>query len=146
MWGDPTVTHFLGGPLTREETWARMLRYAGHWTLLGHGFWLIEERATGRYVGDAGFGSLKREITPPFQYPEQGWVLARWAQGRGYATEATRAQLEWAQSHFGPIPLECLISPENAASLRLADKLGYREYARAVYKGHLSVLLRKSPG
>lgn len=145
MWADPAVTRHLGGPLTREDTWARLLRYSGHWTLLGHGFWLIEETATGRYAGDAGFGSLKREISPRFEYPEQGWVLAQWAQGRGFATEAGRAMIAWARSHFGPVPLECLIAPDNAASLRVADKLGYREYARANYKGHLSVLLRRPP-
>jgi RimJ/RimL family protein N-acetyltransferase len=43
------------------------------------------------------------------------------------------------------VPLECLISPDNTASLRVADKLGYREYARALYKGHVSVLLRRQP-
>jgi RimJ/RimL family protein N-acetyltransferase len=143
MWADSVVTHYIGGPLTREDAWARLLRYSGHWTLLGHGFWLIEETATGRYAGDAGFGSLERELHPRFEYPEHGWVLAQWAQGRGYATEAGQAMIAWARSHFGPTPLECLISPENAASLRVADKLGYREYARATYKGHLSVLLRR---
>jgi RimJ/RimL family protein N-acetyltransferase len=144
-WADPVVTQYLGGPLTREDTWARLLRYSGHWTLLGHGFWLIEETATGRYAGDAGFGSLEREIHPRFEYPEHGWVLAQWAQGRGFATEAGRAMIAWARSHFGAIPLECLIAPDNAASLRVADKLGYREYARASYKGHPSVLLRRLP-
>jgi RimJ/RimL family protein N-acetyltransferase len=143
-WADPVVTRLLGGPLTREDAWARLLRYSGHWTLLGHGFWLLEETATGRYVGDAGFGSLKRELHPRFEYPEQGWVLAQWAHGRGFATEAGHAMIAWARSHFGAIPLECLISPENTASLRVAEKLGYREYARATYKGHLSVLLRRS--
>jgi RimJ/RimL family protein N-acetyltransferase len=145
MWADPIVTEYLGGPITREEAWARMLRYAGQWTLSGHGFWLVAERSTGRYVGDAGFGTLKREIVPSFEHPEQGWVLARWAQGRGYATEACRAMLPWAREQFGAVPLECLIAPENAPSLRLAEKLGYREYARANYKGHVSVLLRRPP-
>jgi RimJ/RimL family protein N-acetyltransferase len=145
VWADPVVMRYLGGPITREDAWARLLRYAGHWTLLGHGFWLIEETASGRYVGDAGFGTLKRKIDPPFDEPEQGWVLASWAHGRGYATEATRAMIDWGQSHFGRVPFVCLISPENTPSLRVAEKLGYREYARAIYKGHASVLLRRQP-
>ena len=147
MWGDPAVTRFIGGtPLTREESWARMLRYAGHWVLLGHGPWLMEEKATGRYAGDIGFWTLKREIDPPFDAPEQGWVLAQWAHGRGYATEAGLAILDWARTHFGPVPFVCMISPDNTGSIRVAEKLGYREFARTSYRGAPSVLFRRVPG
>ena len=41
-------------PATREEAWARLLRYAGHWALLGYGFWLVEDRTTGSFVGEVG--------------------------------------------------------------------------------------------
>ena len=48
MWSDAEVTRFIGGkPLSGEEVWARILRYAGHWSMLGYGYWLIEEKATG---------------------------------------------------------------------------------------------------
>ncbi|RVA11109.1 N-acetyltransferase, partial [Mesorhizobium sp. M7D.F.Ca.US.004.03.1.1] len=44
MWTDPVVTRFIGGkPRTREESWMRFLRHAGLWSLLGYGFWAIEE-------------------------------------------------------------------------------------------------------
>jgi RimJ/RimL family protein N-acetyltransferase len=39
MWADPHVARFIGGkPATQEESWARLLRYAGHWRLLGFGY------------------------------------------------------------------------------------------------------------
>ena len=51
--------------------------------------------------------------------------------------------LAWGESHFGPRDFVCMISPDNTSSLRLAAKLGYREYARTTYKGDASVLLRR---
>jgi RimJ/RimL family protein N-acetyltransferase len=147
MWSDPHVTRFIGGkPATREESWARMMRYVGHWALLGYGFWLIEEKATGRFVGEAGFADFKREMEPRFNAPEQGWGLAPWAHGQGFATEAIGAQLRWAESHFGRVPFVCMIAPENAPSIRLAEKHGYREVGRSSYKGEASILFRREPG
>ena len=49
MWADPVVTRFIGGkPRTREESWIRFLRHPGMWSMLGFGFWAIEEKASGR--------------------------------------------------------------------------------------------------
>jgi RimJ/RimL family protein N-acetyltransferase len=63
LWGDPEVTRYIGGrPLTKEEVWARLLRYAGHWLRMGYGFWVVEEKATGKFVGEVGYANLQREI------------------------------------------------------------------------------------
>jgi len=145
MWADPDVARFIGGkPSSREDTWGRLLRYVGHWELLGHGFWLIEEKATGQFLGEGGWGTFKREIEPRFEAPEQGWALATSAHGKGYAYEAMRAALDWGVAHFGRTDFVCMIAPENAPSLKLAAKLGYAEYGRAEYKGSPSILLRRS--
>jgi len=144
MWADPAVVRYISGkPCTREESWGRLLRYPGHWALLGFGFWLIEEKASGRFVGEGGFGDFKRAIEPAFDAPEQGWALAPWAHGRGYASEAVAAMLGWGAAHFGRGDFVCMIAPENAPSLRVAAKAGYREYARTSYKGAPSLLLRR---
>ena len=144
MWGDPAVVRFISGkPSTREESWARLLRYPGHWTLMGYGFWVIEEKASGAFVGEGGFADFKREVDPPIDAPEQGWALAPAAQGRGYAAEAVAAMLRWGEAHFARRDFVCMIAPDNAPSLKLAHKLGYREYARTAYKGEASVLLRR---
>ena len=48
MWADSEVTRYIGGkPFTEEESWTKFLRYAGHWTLLGFGYWVAEEKTTG---------------------------------------------------------------------------------------------------
>jgi len=136
MWGDPQVVRFVGGrPFSREEVWARLLRYLGHWSLAGYGFWSLHERATGRFVGEVGMADFKRDIAVDFQgAPEAGWVLAPWSHGNGYATEAMTAVLAWGAAAGHPRTV-CLIDQDNAASLRVAGKLGYRELARTDYKG-----------
>jgi len=142
LWSDPEVTRFIGGkPSTREETWSRLLRYAGHWSLLGFGYWVVVERETGRFVGEAGFSNFRREIEPSLDgMPEIGWALAPHAQGRGYATEAARAVIAWGEAHFGPVRTACIIAPENAPSIRVAQKCDYRELCRTTYKDNPTIM------
>jgi RimJ/RimL family protein N-acetyltransferase len=46
LWSNADVTRYIGGnPHTVEECWARLLRYVGHWSLLGFGYWVVEENA-----------------------------------------------------------------------------------------------------
>lgn len=150
MWADPLVTRHIGGrPLSEEEVWARVLRYAGLWALLGFGYWAVHERTSGRFVGEVGLADFRRDVTPPLgDAPELGWVLAPWAHGRGFATEAVRGALGWSDSHLGPPQRTvCLIDPDNAASLRVAGKCGYRALAPAVYKGRSTLVFeRAAPG
>jgi RimJ/RimL family protein N-acetyltransferase len=142
MWADPVVTRYIGGkPLTEEESWTRLLRYVGHWSLLGFGYWLAEEKVTGNFVGEIGFGDYKRDLQPSLKgVPEIGWVLASQAQGRGYATEAVRAAIEWGDRNLSPARTACIIAPENVPSIRVAVKCGYRESGSATYKGHPTLM------
>lgn len=145
MWSDPEVTrHISGQPLLEEDIWMRFLRQAGHWALMGYGSWIVEEKATGRYVGDTGFFDAKRNMTPAFDGPyEAGWALAAWAHGKGYASEAVRAAHEWLDAEFGGLRTACMIAPDNVPSLKVAGKLGYREYGRATYKNHDTILFER---
>lgn len=136
IWGDPVVARFIGGtPSTRDESWGRLLRYAGHWALLGYGFWAVEMHEGGRYVGDVGFANWQRDITPSLDgLPEGGWVFSPEAHGRGIATEALGAALGWMDSHAIAPATTCIINWDNAASIRVAEKTGYREVARSVFR------------
>jgi RimJ/RimL family protein N-acetyltransferase len=153
MWADPEVTrHITGRPSTAEETWARMLRSAGLWAMLGMGYWVVRERATGRFVGEVGLADFRRDITPPLAgAAEAGWVLATWAHGRGYATEAVRAALAWGDANLsspggGPPRYACIVAPGNAASIRVAQKCGFREVARTTYHGEATLVLERPAG
>lgn len=143
MWGDPEVTRYIGGkPSRREETWGRLLRYVGHWSLLGFGYWVARERSSGRFVGEIGLADFERDITPPFGgAPEAGWAIATWASGKGYATEGLRAVLAWADERF-PRTV-CMIDEGNVASVRVAAKCGYHEWQKTAYHGTPTVLYER---
>jgi RimJ/RimL family protein N-acetyltransferase len=145
MWGDAEVTRFIGGrPFPSDEVWTKLLRYVGHWSVLGFGFWVLEEKGTGRFVGEVGFADFRRDIQPSLEgAPEVGWVLAPWAHRRGFATEAVRAALGWGAAHLPAQRTVCLISPENLASIRVAEKCGYREFHRTTYKGSPTLLFER---
>jgi RimJ/RimL family protein N-acetyltransferase len=144
LWSDAAVTRYIGGrPFTQEEIWARLLRYIGHWEALGYGFWAVEEKATGSFAGELGFADFHREIDPPITDPEAGWAFLPAFHGRGFATEALRAALAWADQHLPASRTVCLIHPENAPSFRVADKCGFREFQRTKYKDHPTILLQR---
>ena len=145
MWADPDVVRFIGGqPSTEEQAWARMLRYLGHWDLLGFGFWAIALRETGELVGEIGAADFKRDVTPPIGDLETGWVLARRAHGKGYATEALRAVLGWLDAKFPGKPSVCVIDPTNTASFNVATKCGYAPIGSRTYHGDELTVLRRA--
>ena len=65
LWSDPAVVRYIGGvPAKPADVWARLLRYAGLWALMGFGYWAVRETATGRYVGEVGLAEFHRDLTP----------------------------------------------------------------------------------
>ena len=145
LWADPGVVRHIGGrPFSAEETWTKLLRYAGLWPLLGFGYWAIEEKATGDFVGELGFADFKRDIDPPLgDRPELGWALAPRVHGRGYATEAVGAVLAWGDAELGRRQTVCLIHPDNLPSLRVAARAGYRELQPTTYKGQPTIIFAR---
>ncbi len=145
MWANQDVVRYIGGkPFSREEVWARLLRYLGHWQWMGFGFWALQEKATGNFAGDLGFAEFQRDLEPPIRgIPEIGWALAPHAHGKGYATEAVRAVVAWGDRHFGASRTVCLIHPENVRSIRVAEKCGYREFQHTSYKGHPTTIFER---
>lgn len=134
---DPVVKQFIRGlPTSREEAWQRLLRYAGHWSLLGFGIFAVFERATGRFIGDVGLADFQRGLGVDFDgTPEAAWLFTGAAQGRGYAMEAMMAALAWFDARHGSSRRVCIIDPKNAASIKLAGKLGFQHYGYASYHG-----------
>jgi RimJ/RimL family protein N-acetyltransferase len=123
MCGDTEVMRFIGDgqPLAPPMAWRSLATVIGHWSLRGYGLWAVTERASGALVGRVGFWN-------PHGWPgfELGWLLARSYWGRGFATEAARAALGWAFTQLGQPEVISLIYPDNAASIRVATRLGER--------------------
>lgn len=145
MWAEPQVVRFIGGkPMSREAAWIRFLRHVGLWRYLGFGFFALEERASGAFVGEAGFHDLRRTIVPSNEGTmEAGWALVPAMQGRGLAEEATRAAIAWADRVHPGLRMTCIIQVGHAASLRVAAKLGFTPYAETTYHGDLVTMLER---
>ena len=143
MWADPKVVEFISGvPSTTKTSWDRLLRYRGHWSLLGFGYWVLEAKADGRFVGEAGFADFKRDLDPPIDgVPEAGWALRSAEFGKGYASEALARIVKWADEVASFDQSFCLIDPRHNASLRLAYKVGFDSPEVADLQGNPALLL-----
>jgi RimJ/RimL family protein N-acetyltransferase len=110
---------YMDGPFSRTEAWHQFAAAIGSWALLGHGVWSIEDRASGAYCGEIG-------LNRPVHFPENelGWFLVTDRTGQGIATEAARAARAWAYTERGWTTLVSYVDPANAASIRLAERLG----------------------
>jgi RimJ/RimL family protein N-acetyltransferase len=127
MLAEPETARFItrkGQPYSEAEAWTEMALLIGHWQLLGHGLFVVEERATGAFLGRVG------PLQPP-GWPglEIAWGLSRAACGKGYATEAAIAAIEWAFESLGLERVISIIHPENVASQRVAERVGEQRTA-----------------
>jgi RimJ/RimL family protein N-acetyltransferase len=125
--GDPEVMRWIGGEAGgREQAVASIERWLAGWEANGIGHFVVVR--DGRVLGRVGFLVWDRRTWEVSSYAdadrhaetELGWTLAQEHWGRGYATEAARAVREWA----GRERLISLINPENARSIRVAERLG----------------------
>ena len=120
MFSDPEVGEFVGVRDTLEVAEELVAGHLEHQAQHGFGQWAAEERETGELVGEIGLQLL--EQTGP--EVEIGWVVARPAWGRGYATEASRKWLEVGFAELGLDEIVAVIRRENEASHRVARRLG----------------------
>jgi RimJ/RimL family protein N-acetyltransferase len=119
--GDAETMRYIGPgtPLDREGAWRSLAYMHGHWWIRGYGLWAAEEKHSGTLIGRIG-------LYQPEGWPglEVGWLVARSRWGEGFATEGARAALAHAFSVVGARRAISAIAPGNAASIRVAQKLG----------------------
>ncbi|MEV0847134.1 GNAT family N-acetyltransferase [Streptomyces sp. NPDC049954] len=116
---DPRVNRFVGA-WSREQATARLTEAERQWAERGHGLCAVELADSGTFVGRSGLQYWER-----FDEVELGWTLRAEHWGRGYATEAARACLEWG---FATLPVDhvtALMKPGNDPSVRVAERLGF---------------------
>ena len=146
IWATPEVVRHIGGaPRSRDSSWKAFLTNAGHWQVTGFGQWAIEDHRSKLMVGQAGFFYGARGLGEDFDaVPEAGWVLVPEVQGQGLAREAVGAAHDWFDRVVTG-PLVCMIEPGHAASLRLAEALGYKPMRDVEHDGSpVRLFLRKS--
>lgn len=120
---DPRVMEHFPAPMTRAETDALVDRIDAHFERHGFAAWAVEVPHVAPFVGFVGLTVPRFEahFTPCV---EVGWRLAAEHWGRGYATEAARASLDFA---FGPAGLPEVVSftvPANVRSRRVMERIG----------------------
>ena len=137
MNADPEVIRYIadGRPLTRAASDALLDAIEAHWREHGFGLWCAAPREDAdRCLGFVGLAvpSFLPAVLPAV---EVGWRLARESWGRGLATEGARAAVEHAFTHLRLPSVISIIDPDNARSVRVAEKLGMRPGARHVHPG-----------
>ena len=131
-WADPRMTRFVAGkPRTEAENWIKFLSGSALWSFLGYGYWAFCDRQNGQFLGSGGLAQFHRGIAELEGRVEAGWGLVPDAWGRGLATEAMGAVLAWADTELKVPEIRCIIDPGNAASDRVAAKVGFVKIGEA---------------
>ncbi|MBJ6762688.1 GNAT family N-acetyltransferase [Myxococcaceae bacterium JPH2] len=133
---DPETHRYTGsiGVLhTRDEARALLSRWEEDWSRHGMGYWAVEPRESlGQVVG---IGGVRRKEFEGRLVLNLAYRLAAWTWGRGYATELAQAALRFAHEAAADIPLVALIHPDNAPSIRVAERIGLKLQRTLVHEG-----------
>jgi RimJ/RimL family protein N-acetyltransferase len=127
--GDPDVMRYYPAPKSIDEAQRWIDWNKRNYTEYGFGLWIVES-IDGDFIGDCGLtwqtvdGALEVEV---------GYHVRSDAQGNGYATEAATACVQFARQR-GIRRLVAIINPANAASQRVAVKIGL-QLERRITKG-----------
>jgi RimJ/RimL family protein N-acetyltransferase len=108
-----------GQPYSKPQAWAEMAFFIGHWQLLGYGMFVVEELQSGSFIGRVG--PLRPPGWPDF---EVGWALTPESRGKGYASEAARATIDWSFEALALSRIISVIHPKNRASQQVAKRVG----------------------
>ncbi|MFJ9615242.1 GNAT family N-acetyltransferase [Streptomyces noursei] len=122
MNADPEVREHLGDVLTREQSDASVAQFQAEFDQRGYGWWAVEVRATGEFIGFAGLDQVDDGL--PFTGVEIGWRLARSAWGHGYATEAATAVLAYGFDTLGLPEILAVTTATNLRSQAVMRRIG----------------------
>ncbi|EKS7420934.1 GNAT family N-acetyltransferase [Enterobacter ludwigii] len=123
MDSDAGVMRYITGGIvkTPEETWEGIRRVQARWDKYNFSWWAIKEKSLGVIVGAACLQHLANVDGAPL---EIGWRLVPEHNGKGYATEAAQAIVDYAAEQVGATYLVAVADPENIPSQRVMQRLG----------------------
>lgn len=131
---------FIGGPLSRDQSWRTFLCGIGTWSLIGFGSWAIEHRESGSYIGQ-----IALNFPPEFPEREIGWILWEEFEGKGFALEAAIRARKFAYQQLHWTTIVSYISPKNDRSVQLAERMGARVDKSAATPNGESCLVFRHP-
>jgi RimJ/RimL family protein N-acetyltransferase len=120
----PEVMYAWGSGFKKSETRKWLNRQYTRYRKDGYGYFAVTLKEIGRLIGQAGL--IKSEVNGE-NVVEIGYIFDDAVWGQGYGVEASRACVDLAFNQLGIDKLYASIRPDNAASIRLAEKLGMRK-------------------
>ena len=140
VYTDPRVERFIGTH-TREQVRAELDYEVHHQAEFGWALWGLEERSTGRFIGDCGLRPL--EMRGP--EIELGYDLHPDFWGRGLATEAAQAAIGLAFSRFAIDHVIAVVKADHVASRRVLEKCGLSQVGERMAYGELLLVYEILP-
>lgn len=132
MFSDPEHMKWYPAPFDRETTQVWLERQIDGYRTRGFALWIVEERASGEFLGTAG---PTTPVVDGVEEVEIGWHTRPGRKGEGIAPEAARAARDWVFANLDVDHVISLVRPENRASCRVAEKLGMHLDREVDYKG-----------
>lgn len=143
IYGDPQTMRFIPcGALSLEQTQRLVARMMERDEQHGFGIWPVVLKSERRVIGECGITYIPEHGSDV----EIAWIFNKAYHGKGYATEAARAVMDYAFGRAGISPLFALIDRANAPSIAVANRLGM-EFDRIIraYKRDLMRYRRDAP-
>lgn len=130
---DPKVIEYLLGPLTLEEVNNFLSRLNAQFEKKGYTLWAVELKESGELLGFVGlnYTDWKSHFTPAV---EVGWRLGSQYWGKGYATEAATASLDFAFNTMGLDEIVSFTVPNNKRSIGVMEKIGMKRDIKGDFK------------
>jgi len=121
IWADPEVVRYLPrrDMTPRERAERAYDTFNRSWSSHGYGGWLITDKLDGGLIGACDLDLDESGDV------ELGYSLARAHWGKGLATEAVRAAVRFGFENAGLERIIAVVSPENTASWRLLEQIGF---------------------
>lgn len=142
LWGDSRAMATLGGLRTDEEIEQRFNGYLDHWDRYGFGVWIFCDKLTDRFVGRGGLRQIKIEGKDEV---ELLYALMPEFWNQGLATEMAEAIVAIGLERLGLKEIVAYTLPDNRASRRVMEKVGFIYDRKIVHAGRPHVLYRITP-
>ncbi|MCC2545425.1 GNAT family N-acetyltransferase [Hymenobacter sp. BT175] len=125
---DPEVHRYLGNqPVTTIEQSEALIAFVRQQYIdNGMGRWAVVEKQTGEFIGWAGLKLVEGPTNGRTGYPDLGYRFIRRAWGRGYATEAARASLQYGFDVLRLPAIYAIADVQNQGSNHVLRKVGLR--------------------
>lgn len=119
FYSEDANARFVGGVKDADDAWRALALHIGHWQLQGYGYWAVDERSSGDFVGCVGLWQSAGWPELELGY----WVVPN-QQGKGFALEAAIRCRDYARDELKADSLVSYIDPVNQPSIKLAEKMG----------------------